>query len=71
MQIIDGVTDAIKVVQAIVELTGKPLKFNDLKLFLASSKSSSVVGLSHLKELIRHCVLCEQIERTIPGEGAL
>lgn len=86
-QLTDGVTDATKVVQAVVELTDKPLKFNDLKLFLAGSKSSSVVELSHLKTfgilknkfvpvsllsmflnlLIRDGVLCEQIERMLPG----
>ena len=43
----DGVSDALKVVQAVMELTGKSLTINTLKLFLAGSKNNAVSELSH------------------------
>ncbi len=43
----DGVSDALKVVQAVVELTGKSLTMNTLKLFLAGSKNNAVAELSN------------------------
>lgn len=46
-QLTDGVSDALKVVQAIMELTGKTLSMNTLKLFLAGSKNSAVADLTH------------------------
>ena len=46
-QLTDGVSDALKVVQAVMELTGKSLTMNTLKLFLAGSKNNAVADLSH------------------------
>ena len=46
-QLTDGVSDALKVVQAVMELTGKSLAMNTLKLFLAGSKNNAVADLSH------------------------
>ena len=46
-QLTDGVSDARKVVQAVMELTGKCLAMNTLKLFLAGSKNNAVADLSH------------------------
>ena len=38
----DGTNDALKVVQAMVELTGKDITCNTLKLFLLGSKQKSI-----------------------------
>lgn len=38
----DGSPDALKVVQAVMELTGKEITFNNLKLFLAGSNQKSI-----------------------------
>ena len=46
-QLTDGVSDVLKVVQAVMELTGKSLTMNVLKLFLAGSKNNAVAELSH------------------------
>ena len=43
-QITDGTSDGLKVVQAIVELTGKDITCNDLKLFLAGSRQKSIIA---------------------------
>lgn len=39
----DGTTDALEVVQAMVELTGRTVVFNTLKLFLAGSRQKSIL----------------------------
>ena len=46
-QLTDGVSDALKVVQAVMELAGKSLTLNTLKLFLAGSKNNTIAELSH------------------------
>ena len=46
-QLTDGVSDALKVVQAVMELTGNSLTLNTLKLFLVGSKNNAVSQLSH------------------------
>jgi superfamily II DNA helicase RecQ len=38
----DGSSDALKVIQAVMELTGKEITFNILKLFLAGSNQKSI-----------------------------
>ena len=40
--ITDGASDALKVVQAVVELSGKKLTFNSLKLYLAGSNQKCI-----------------------------
>ena len=52
----DGSSDAMKVVQSLVELTVKKLTLNNLKLFLAGSRQKCII-LNDLEELSNfgHC----------------
>ena len=59
-QITDGTSDALRAVKAIVELTGKQLKCNTIKLFLCGS-AQKIIKENNLDELATFGILAKSL----------